>query len=167
MPSPCILAYRNKHKFSDSFYAFTLLMHNVYYTSVDSISITLICCTTFAFSALTMLVGCQEEHPGCKNWVMGCWCGYLSAARCSLFAYGPADATVSQNPHRLLPHLNPDWFYLSGIGLTRLSWKRGRQTGLVFSDSFYFRIGLPYPVQGILRRGTTQLNSRKCMHTMT
>jgi len=25
-------------------------------------------------------------------------CGYLSAARCRLFAYGPADATASRNP---------------------------------------------------------------------
>ena len=32
-------------------------------------------------------------------------------------------------PHHLLPHLNPDWFYLSGTGLPRLSWKRGRETG--------------------------------------
>ena len=28
-----------------------------------------------------------------KNWVMGCWYGYLSGARCRL-AYGPADATA-------------------------------------------------------------------------
>ena len=28
-------------------------------------------------------------------------------------------------PHRLLPHLNPDWFYLSVTGLLRLSWERG------------------------------------------
>jgi len=26
-----------------------------------------------------------------KNWVMRCWHGYLSAARCKWFAYGPAD----------------------------------------------------------------------------
>ena len=25
--------------------------------------------------------------------------------------------------HHLLPHLNPDWFYLSGTSLPRLSWK--------------------------------------------
>ena len=24
------------------------------------------------------MVGCQEEHPACKNWVMRCWHGYLS-----------------------------------------------------------------------------------------
>ena len=29
---------------------------------------------------------------------MRCWCGCLSGARCRLFAYGPADATASQNP---------------------------------------------------------------------
>ena len=29
-----------------------------------------------------------------KNWVVWCWCGYLSGARCRL-AYGPADATVT------------------------------------------------------------------------
>ena len=28
--------------------------------------------------------------------------------------------------HHLLPHLNPDWFYLSGTGIPRLSLKRGR-----------------------------------------
>ena len=31
----------------------------------------------------------------------------------------------------LLPHLNPDWFYLSGTGLLRLSWKIGCYTGVV------------------------------------
>ena len=51
--------------------------------------------------------------------------------RCRLFAYGPADATAIPEPHRLLPHLNPDWFYLSGTGLPRLSWKRGCKTGVV------------------------------------
>ena len=28
---------------------------------------------------------------------MRCWCGYLPEAMCRLFAYGPADATASQN----------------------------------------------------------------------
>ena len=60
---------------------------------------------------------------------MGCWCGCLSGARCRLFAYGPADATDIPKPHHLLPHFNPDWFYLSDTGLPRLSWKRGRQMG--------------------------------------
>ena len=46
------------------------------------------------FSALTLLVGWQEGHPACKNWVVGCWRGCLSGARCRL-AYGPADATAT------------------------------------------------------------------------
>jgi len=29
-----------------------------------------------------------------KNWVVRCWCGYLSGTRCRL-AYGPADATAT------------------------------------------------------------------------
>ena len=78
-----------------------------------------------AFSALTLPVGRQEEHPTCKSWVMRCWCGYLSGARCRLFVYGPANTIVIPKPLHLLRHLNPDWFYLSGTGLPRLSWKRG------------------------------------------
>ena len=30
-----------------------------------------------------------------KKWLMRCWRGYLYAARCKWFAYGPADATAS------------------------------------------------------------------------
>jgi len=56
--------------------------------------------------------------------VMSCWCGYLSGARCRLFAYGPADATAIPKHHHLLPHLNPDWLHLSVTSLPRLSWKR-------------------------------------------
>jgi len=48
----------------------------------------------FAFSVLTLLVGRQEGHPACKTWVVGCWHGYPSGARCWL-AYGPADATAT------------------------------------------------------------------------
>ena len=60
-------------------------------------------------SALTLWVGRQEERPACKNWVMRCCCGYLSGARCRLFACGPADATAIPKSHRLLPHLNPEF----------------------------------------------------------
>ena len=34
-----------------------------------------------AYSALMLLVGWQEGHPACKNWVLGCWHSYLSGAR--------------------------------------------------------------------------------------
>ena len=33
--------------------------------------------------------------------VTRCWCGYLAGERCRLFAYGPADATASQNPTKM------------------------------------------------------------------
>jgi len=42
-------------------------------------------------------LGGREGIQSVKNWVMRCWHGYLSGARCR-FAYGPADATASQNP---------------------------------------------------------------------
>ena len=41
---------------------------------------------------------------------MRSWCGYLSEAKCTLFAYGLADATAIPKPHHLLPDLNPDFF---------------------------------------------------------
>ena len=48
--------------------------------------------TYLAFSALTQLVGRQEEHV--KNSAVECWRDYLAGARCRL-AYGPADATAT------------------------------------------------------------------------
>jgi len=56
-------------------------------------------CDTYEIdSDMTLLAGRQEEHPACKYCAMGCLHGYLSRARCRLFAYSPADATASQNP---------------------------------------------------------------------
>ena len=34
--------------------------------------------------------------------------------------YGPADATAIPKPRHLLPHLNLDWFYLSGTAYTQI-----------------------------------------------
>jgi len=48
-----------------------------------------------AFSALTLLIGHQEEHPACKKWVMRYWHDYLSTARCKWFVDCPADATAT------------------------------------------------------------------------
>ena len=53
----------------------------------------------------------SERASSLQNWVMRCWCVYLSGVRCRLFAYGPADAASIPKPHHLLPHLNADWFY--------------------------------------------------------
>ena len=74
---------------------------------------------------MTLRLGVRKSIRPVKKRVTRWWFGYLSGARCRLFAYGPADATASQNPI-ISSHLNPDWFYLSGTGLPRLSWKRGR-----------------------------------------
>ena len=38
--------------------------------------------------------GCRKGIRPVKNWVVGCWHGFLSGARCRL-AYGPADATAT------------------------------------------------------------------------
>ena len=50
-------------------------------SSYRVVTCTILCLLT-AFSALTMLVGRQEQHPVCKNWAMRSWHGYLSGARC-------------------------------------------------------------------------------------
>ena len=39
-------------------------------------------------------LGCMKGIRPVKNWVVGCWPGYLPGARCRL-AYGPADATAT------------------------------------------------------------------------
>ena len=65
--------------------------------------------------------------PACKNWVMRCWCGYLSVSRCRLFAYYPADATLSQNPvisclifiSRLVL---PFWYWITQVVLEKRLW---------------------------------------------
>jgi len=57
-------------------------------------------------SVLTLLDGRQEGHPACKNWVVRYWHGYLSGARCKLFAYGPGYATAT--PSSLAPV--KEWF---------------------------------------------------------
>jgi len=39
--------------------------------------------------------GARKSIRPVKNWAMRCWRGYLSAARCKWFPYGPADATAT------------------------------------------------------------------------
>jgi len=72
------------------------------------------------FSALTLLVLQQEEHLAGKNWVMRCWHGYLSGAKCKWLACGSADATATPSSCALLK----SWMvYFSGTELLRSSWK--------------------------------------------
>jgi len=69
------------------------LKHTLHYIILQMLTLYYKC---FAFSALTLLVGHQEEHTTCKkNSVMRCWRGYLSGARCKWFAYGPTNATAT------------------------------------------------------------------------
>ena len=81
-----------------------LLLCLLFNDSTDSkdskkiITMTVVTVTVTAFIGLTLLIGRQEEHPACKNWVMRCWCGQLSRARCRLFAWGPLMPLLSRNP---------------------------------------------------------------------
>ena len=72
-----------------------------------------------AFSALMLLVG--KDHPAYKNWVMRCWCGYLSGVRCRLFAHGPVDAITTPKPHHIAAFKSrlilPFWYRLTHIVL--------------------------------------------------
>jgi len=49
--------------------------------------------TYTAFSALMLLVGCQEGHPACKK-LSGAMLAWLSGMGCGL-AYSPTDATAT------------------------------------------------------------------------
>jgi len=73
------------------------------------------CITHSCFDAVGWVAG---RHPACKNWVVRCWHGYLSGARCKWFACGEADTTAS--PLSLAP-VKSRMVYLSGAGLPRLS----------------------------------------------
>ena len=81
-----------------------------------------ICVEWCAFSAFSRLVGRQEGHLACKNWVVRYWRGCLSGARCKWFAYGPTDATATLSS---LAPVKSRMVYLSGASLPRFSWKRG------------------------------------------
>jgi len=66
--------------------------------------------------ALTLLVGCQEEHPACKKLSdeVLVWLSVWTEVEMLLL------------PLRcLLLHKCPDWFNFPGAGLPTLSWKRG------------------------------------------
>ena len=65
-----------------------------------------------------LLVGRQEGHAACKNWVVGCYHGYLSGARCRL-AYGPADASATAHSLSLASVKSwlvlPFWYRLNRV----------------------------------------------------
>ena len=53
-----------------------------------------LCCFFWPSVLWRCWLGDRKGIRPVKNWVVGCWCGYLSGARCRL-AYGPADATAT------------------------------------------------------------------------
>jgi len=59
----------------------------------------------YVFSALTLLVGCQEEHPACKHWMMSVW------SKVQIVCMWSSWCQCIPKPRHLLPHLNPDWFF--------------------------------------------------------
>ena len=75
-----------------------------------------------AFSALTLLVRLQEGHPACKKqwWGTGVVICLERGADLHMAQLMPLPLTVSCSSKIQIG------FYLSGTGLPRLSWKRGR-----------------------------------------
>jgi len=76
----------------------------------------------FAFSALTLLAGHQEEHLACKklsdevlSWLSVC-------SEVQMICICPADATATPSS---LAQVKSRTVYLSAAGLPRLSWKKG------------------------------------------
>jgi len=57
----------------------------------------LLCICAFSTSALTLLFSGKKSIWPIKNWVMRCWCCYLSGAKCRGFANGPSDATATRD----------------------------------------------------------------------
>jgi len=76
-------------------------------TSVSNASIydlvysVVICCSSHVVLLHSVFwhcwLGIRKSIWPVKNWVMMCWHGYLTGARCKWFAYGPADATATRS----------------------------------------------------------------------
>ena len=75
-----------------------------------------------------------------KIWVMRCSCGYLSGVMCRLYPYGPADATLSQNPIIFSSFKSrlvfPFWYRLTQVVLEKRLLKRWN------SSSYYIFISV-------------------------
>ena len=51
--------------------------------------------TKLVYSLPSVVWHCRKSSRPVRNWVLGCWRGYLFAARCKWFAYGPASTTAT------------------------------------------------------------------------
>ena len=97
------------------------VIHDDIVIDISTSIIIIIYVHVFAFSALMLWLGIlkriwlENSSDGVSVWsevqIVGIWS----------ILY---DAIAIPKPRHLLPHLYPDWFYLSGTSLPRLSWKR-------------------------------------------
>jgi len=72
------------------------------------------CNKLYSFSALTPLVGRQEGHPACKNWVVGCWRGCLGwGADLHIAQQIPLPLTISCSSKSRL--VLPFWYLLTRV----------------------------------------------------
>jgi len=69
----------------------------------------------FAFSALMLLVGQQEVYLACKNWLVGCWRGYLSGwgGDLHMAQMMPLPFTISCSSKSRL--VLPFWYWLTRV----------------------------------------------------
>jgi len=67
---------------------------------IPALLLFVVTCTSVPSVLWRCWLGSRKGIRPVKNWVVGCWCGYLSGVRCRL-AYGPADAIAT---HCLLLH---------------------------------------------------------------
>ena len=99
------------------------------------------CCRCHLSVITTTLSSCSVclLHTQLHSLLWHCWLGISKSMPVKIEQWGvgmaiflerDADCLWSSRchcipkPHHLLPHLNPEWFYLSGTDLHRLSWKR-------------------------------------------
>jgi len=75
----------------------------------------LLCLQWSAFSGLTLLFGCQEEQPACKNWVMRCWCGSLHMVQLMPLLPKTPSSLASFKSRLALPL----WYWLTEIVLKK------------------------------------------------
>ena len=109
--------------------AFSKYSNYILHFEVDKSKIIWIFSRT-AFSALTLLVGRQEEHMTCKKtWVVWCWhgCVWVKRQILQMAEMMPLLITISfSNKSRLVL---PSWLYLSGAGSP--GWSRTKSKRVV------------------------------------
>ena len=91
-------------------------------------------------------VGQQEEHPAC-SWVMRCWHGRLSVARCKWLAYGPADATATPSS---LASVKPRMFILLLPAYTGFPWRKAVELVSLWSQDQFTKVLVSKPGVGVL-----------------